>query len=160
MSTGKKLAQTAQMLAERPFHGRTEDQPSNLLPIVRLFPKWNLEQAERMWCAAFVYYCCIQAGFSIPYSPQECRSCSLAGCGGWEEFAQGDKRIAYYDGQQAIRDADFVWQEGDILLYDRVFINREHDHIGILLKLEEEKAGGCRRNVRTQLLQCCAQGEG
>ena len=35
MSTGKKLAQTAQMLAERPFHGRTEDQPSNLLPIVR-----------------------------------------------------------------------------------------------------------------------------
>ena len=110
MSTGKKLAQTAQMLAERPFHGRTEDQPSNLLPIVRLFPKWNLEQAERMWCAAFVYYCCIQAGFSIPYSPQECRSCSLAGCGGWEEFAQGDKRIAYYDGQQAIRDADFVWQ--------------------------------------------------
>ena len=137
MSTGKKLAQTAQMLAERPFHGRTEEQPSNLLPIVRLFPKWNLEQAERMWCAAFVYYCCIQAGFSIPYSPQECRSCNLAGCGGWEEFAQGDKRIAYYDGQQAIRDADFVWQEGDILLYDRVFINREHDHIGILLKLEE-----------------------
>ena len=48
MSTGKKLAQTAQMLAERPFHGRTEAQPSNLLPIVRLFPKWNLEQAERM----------------------------------------------------------------------------------------------------------------
>lgn len=126
------------MLAERPFHGRTEDQPSNLLPIVRLFPKWNLEQAERMWCAAFVYYCCIQAGFSIPYSPQECRSCSLAGCGGWEEFAQGDKRIAYYDGQQAIRDADFVWQEGDILLYDRVFINREHDHIGILLKLRKK----------------------
>lgn len=81
MSTGKKLAQTAQMLAERPFHGRTEDQPSNLLPIVRLFPKWNLEQAERMWCAAFVYYCCIQAGFSIPYSPQECRSCSLAADG-------------------------------------------------------------------------------
>ena len=78
-------------------------------------------------------------GESVPYSPQECRSCNLAGCGGWEEFAQGDKRIAYYDGQQAIRDADFVWQEGDILLYDRVFINREHDHIGILLKLEEEK---------------------
>ena len=147
MSTGKKLAQTAQMLAERPFHGRTEDQPSNLLPIVRLFPKWNLEQAERMWCAAFVYDCCIQAGFSIPYSPQECRSCSLAGCGGWEEFAQGDKRIAYYDGQQAIRDADFVWQEGDILLYDRVFINREHDHIGILLKLEEEKLVVAEGNV-------------
>lgn len=148
MSTGKKLAQTAQMLAERPFHGRTADQPSNLLPIVRLFPKWNLEQAERMWCAAFVYYCCIRAGFSIPYSPQECRSCSLAGCGGWEEFAQEDKRIAYYDGQQAIRDTDFVWQEGDILLYDRVFINKEHDHIGILLKLEEEKLVVAEGNVR------------
>ena len=65
----------------------------------------------------------------------------------WQGAAQGDKRIAYYDGQQAIRDADFVWQEGDILLYDRVFINREHDHIGILLKLEEEKLVVAEGNV-------------
>ena len=89
----------------------------------------------------------ITAVFRRDFPSRTVRRSSLAGCGGWEEFAQGDKRIAYYDGQQAIRDADFVWQEGDILLYDRVFINREHDHIGILLKLEEEKLVVAEGNV-------------
>lgn len=129
MSTRKKLVQTAKRLAELPFHGRTEEQESNLLPIVRLFPKWDLERAERMWCAAFVYYCCVQAGFQIPYSPKGCRTCSLAGCGGWEEFALSDSRIEYH-----LRESGFEPQAGDIVLYDRVFINREHDHIGIVLE--------------------------
>ena len=54
---------------------------------------------------------------------------SLAGCGGWEEFALSDSRIEYH-----LRESGFEPQAGDIVLYDRVFINREHDHIGIVLE--------------------------
>ena len=95
-----------------------------------MFPKWSVEQADRNWCAGFVYYCCVKAGFLILYSPDECVSCSLAGCGGWEDFALGDKRIEYHIGSDEI----FTPDAGDIVLYNRVFNNLEHDHIGIVLE--------------------------
>lgn len=87
MSTRKKLAQTAKRLAELPFHGRTEEQESNLLPIVRLFPKWDLERAERMWCAAFgicILLLCA-GGFSDSVQSkrvQNVQSCGLRRLGG------------------------------------------------------------------------------
>lgn len=31
-------------------------------PIIKYFPKWNIKEADRLWCAAFVYYCCMEAG--------------------------------------------------------------------------------------------------
>lgn len=130
MCSRKKLAEVAMKKALRPLHGVLPNEKSNLKPIVDLFPKWDIEEADRNWCAGFVYYCCVKAGFTIPYSPDECVSCSLAGCGGWEDFAIGDKRIEYYLGS----DHCFIPEVGDIVLYDRVFINREHDHIGIILE--------------------------
>lgn len=130
MCTRTKLADVAKAEVLKPFHGVLPNKDSNLKPIVDLFPKWNIQQADRNWCAGFVYYCCIQAGFLIPYSPDECVSCSLAGCGGWEDFAIGNKRIEYHLGN----DNTFSPEAGDIVLYDRVFINREHDHIGIILE--------------------------
>ncbi len=36
-------------------------------PIIKYFPKWNIKEADRLWCAEFVYYCCMEAG-------QECLS--------------------------------------------------------------------------------------
>lgn len=71
----------------------------------------------------------MEAGFVFPYCPDECVTCSLAGCGSWEEFAVGDPRIEYHK-----NDAAFTPGPGDIVLYDRVFIGREHDHIGIILE--------------------------
>jgi SAM-dependent methyltransferase len=134
MCTRRKLAKFAEVAAQKPFHGYIEKKESNLEPIVALFPKWNIKLADKNWCAAFVYYCCIQAGFQIPYSPNECISCSLAGCGGWEDFAIGDKRIEYHPGSVE----SFVPEAGDIVIYDRVFINVEHDHIGIVLENKED----------------------
>lgn len=130
MGTRIKLAEVAKDAAQKPFYGVLESQASNIQPIVALFPKWNVEEADKNWCAAFVYYCCVEAGFQIPYSPNECISCSLAGCGGWEDFALNDKRIEYHPGN----DDNFIPAAGDIVLYDRVFINAEHDHIGIILE--------------------------
>ena len=127
--TRERLAKIAREKARIPFHGYMEGQASNLEPIIQFFPKWTLKEADGLWCAAFVYYCCVEAGFAIPYRPQACITCNLAGCIAWEEFAIGDPQIAYHKGTEA-----FVPEKGDIVLYDRVFNNQEHDHIGIVLK--------------------------
>lgn len=78
-ATREALAFAAREAALKPFHGYLPGRESNLDPIVRRFPKWNLREADRLWCAAFVYHCCIEAGFAIPYSPDQCVTCSLAG---------------------------------------------------------------------------------
>ena len=128
-ATGKNLAKVAEKAAQIPFHGYMEGKESNLEPVIRFFPKWTLREADGLWCAAFVYYCCREAGFEIPIRPDECKTCNLAGCIAWEEFAQGDTLIEYRKGQEK-----FVPEAGDTVIYDRVFENREHDHIGIVLQ--------------------------
>lgn len=125
----KQLASVAKAMAQIPFHGFEEGETSNLEPIVSHFPGWTVEEADRLWCAAFVYYCCVEAGFDIPIRPGECKSCHLAGCIAWEELAMGDPRIEYHKERE-----DFAPEPGDIVLYDRVFENREHDHIGIIIE--------------------------
>ena len=129
-ATKEKLAKVAAEKAQVPFHGYIDGKSSTLGPVIRFFPKWTPEEADGLWCAAFVYYCCREAGFEIPIRPDECRSCHLAGCIAWEEFAKGDPRIEYHKGGEG-----FVPEAGDIVLYDRVFENREHDHIGIILEM-------------------------
>ena len=128
-ATRARLAQVAREMALVPFHGAAEGQESNLGPIVEPFPTWRVEEADGLWCAAFVYYCCRGAGFDFPIRPKACRSCHLAGCVAWEEWTNGDPRIEYHP-----RGDGFVPAEGDIVLYDRVFENAEHDHIGIVLE--------------------------
>ena len=127
--TREKLARIAREKALTPFHGYMPGKASNLEPVIRFFPTWSLKEADGLWCAAFVYYCCVEAGFEIPCRPKECVTCHLAGCVAWEEFAAGDRRIAYHKGTEA-----FAPEPGDIVLYDRVFNNQEHDHMGIVLQ--------------------------
>ena len=128
-ATREYLAEVAEKSAQIPFHGYLAGKESNLEPIIRFFPKWTLREADGLWCAAFVYYCCREAGFEIPIRPNACTTCHLAGCVAWEDFAQGDVRIAYYKGKES-----FVLEADDIVIYDRVFENREHDHMGIVLQ--------------------------
>ncbi|MBR6822441.1 MAG: GNAT family N-acetyltransferase [Clostridia bacterium] len=128
-ATRKYLAEVAKKAAQTPFHGYIEGKESNLEPIIRFFPKWTLREADGLWCAAFVYYCCREAGFEIPIRPDACKTCHLAGCIAWEELAQGNVKIGYHKGEEG-----FVPEAGDIVLYDRVFENKDHDHIGIVLE--------------------------
>ncbi len=141
-ATRAKLAEIAGERARRPFHGYTEDGESNLGPVIRFFPGWSLREADGLWCAAFVYYCCAEAGFEIPYRPDECVTCHLAGCIAWEEFAAGDDRIGFHQGSEA-----FVPEAGDIVIYDRVFDNREHDHMGIVLRKTDHMLIAAEGNV-------------
>ncbi len=141
-ATRKGLSEIARFLAELPFHGKIGDEKSNIAPLIAHFPKWSVDAAEDLWCAAFVYHCCISAGFEIPYSPDECVTCSLAGCGGWDEFARGDDRIGYYG-----REDGFTPDIGDIVLFDRVFCGAEHDHIGVVLNVTENEITCAEGNV-------------
>ena len=148
-ATREKLSKIAAELASLPFHGNGGGEKSNIAPLIAHFPKWSVEAAEGLWCAAFVYHCCLSAGYEIPYSPDECVTCSLAGCGGWDEFARGDDRIGYYG-----REDGFTPDVGDIVLFDRVFCDAEHDHIGIVLKVTEDDLTVAEGNIenRSQIM--------
>ena len=141
-TTREYLASVARDMALVPFHGAVDGLESNLAPIVRPFPRWSVREADGLWCAAFVYYCCMEAGFGIPYRPNECKTCHLAACYGWEEFAISDSRIEYHRGAD-----DFIPEAGDIVIYDRVFENKEHDHIGIVLEKRDHTLLAAEGNV-------------
>ena len=108
-------------------------------------PQWTLKEADGLWCAAFVYYCCREAGFDIPIRPEACKSCHLAGCIAWEEFAQRNVELAYHKGIEG-----FVPEAGDIVLYDRVFENKEHDHIGIVMENREDTILAAEGNINNK----------
>lgn len=124
-----KLAVIAREEAEKPYNGISGHCAANIQEIVARLPKWSVDEANGLWCAAFVYHCVILAGLKIPVRPKE-SSCSLAGCIAWEEWAHADRRIEYYRGNNN----DFQPVAGDIVLFDRVFNDTEHDHIGIVLE--------------------------
>ena len=128
-ATRLKLALIAEENARLPFHGFIEGQDSNLDPIIGSFPKWTLREADGLWCAAFVYHCCQEAGFDFPIRPRGCVTCHLAGCVAWEEFAVSDSQLEHHKGTEA-----FGPEAGDIVIYDRVFNGQEHDHMGIVLR--------------------------
>lgn len=141
-SSRNRLVEVAIRNAKLPYHGYLEGQDTNITPIIALFPKWNVKAADGYWCAAFVYYCCIEAGFQFPYSPDECETCSLAGCGGWEEFTMKNPNIEYHK-----RSEDFQPMPGDIVIYDKVFENQEHDHIGIIVKVNKKSIVAAEGNI-------------
>jgi len=133
MGTRYKLAHVAKTEAQRFLHGRVMCTEHNLHEIIESFPKFLIEEADGMWCAAFVYYCCKKAGFEIPIKPSTC-SCSFAGCIAWEEWAKADEKIIY----AASGERDFMPAPGDIVLFDKVFIDKEHDHIGVVIENRDE----------------------
>lgn len=95
MCDPSRLAVIAREEAEKPYNGKWNNRVPNIQDIVALFPKWSVDEANGLWCAAFVYHCVILAGFKIPVCPKEA-SCSLAGCTAWEEWAQADSHIRAY----------------------------------------------------------------
>ena len=127
-----ELANIARIEALKNYHGFVMETESILHDIIKYFPKWTIEEFDGKWCAAFVYHCCISAGLVIPVRPKECVSCNLAGCAAWEEWAMNDNRIAYHR-------ADTSYEPicGDIVIFDNVFCNSEHDHMGIVLENNE-----------------------
>ncbi len=138
-----RLAAIAREEAEKSYHGKQDGCAPNIQQIVARFPKWSVDEADGLWCAAFVYHCVLLTGYELPAHPEGAVSCSLAGCLAWEEWAQADARVAYYRGD----DCAFQPAAGDIVLFDRVFNNTEHDHIGVVLENHDDYIVTAEGNV-------------
>lgn len=133
------IARVAKEEASKFFHGDIMGVKSNLHPIAKLFPEsptWKLENWNNCWCSAFVYYCLIKAGISLPVRfPDERVSCNFAGCIAFEEWAKLDYNNFWIDKN----DKNFLIEIGDIVLFDYIFINKEHDHIGIVIDVKDKE---------------------
>ena len=105
--TRQALAAVAREKALLPFRG---GEGGNIAPLVAPFPKWSVAEADRLWCAAFVLHCCREAGFDIPYSPAECVTCSLAGCGGWEEGISSSMTMSFATGSMTTSALWWGWR--------------------------------------------------
>jgi hypothetical protein len=82
------------------------------------------------WCCAFVYYCCLRAGFRFPPKPVESFRYTLAAVPAWHSWAVVE---GFFEGVASAP------QIGDIALYNRVFDGQPLDHIGIVV---ETRPGG------------------
>lgn len=131
MSKREKLANVAKEEASKCFHGNVMTIESNLKPITTLFSGYTVGKFDGLWCAAFVYYCCIKTGFNIPVKyPNEKLNIIFAGCIDWEMWANLPENKFYYSRE----DIDFLPDKGDIVIYDKVFCDAPYDHIGIVIE--------------------------
>lgn len=128
MSKRESIAEIAEKLARKPFHGKVMRMKSNIGPIISHFPNWNYDDFDGKWCAAFVYHCCRKAGFSIPPRYPSKNFGSFAGVHAWLEWAKLAKNGFYY----SRKNTNFTPKRGDIVIFDNVFDPGPHDHIGII----------------------------
>jgi len=140
----RKLADISETLAGTNIIGIPGDEQYR--EICKFWPDIDIHKALRgSWCAAFVYYCCRQAGILLPirYPNGVCR---FAGVGAWLEWAQlPETGFLYYDGQ-----GGFTPQRGDIVIYEKLLSDDSHDHIGIVLDCDDREilvAEGNRDNM-------------
>lgn len=127
----QKLSTIAQQEAHKGYHGFVMGTKPNIEEIISLFPKWEIEKWDNHWCAAFVYYCCTKVGINLPMRyPDERISCNFAGCIAWEQWA----KLPEINFWHCSNEPQFTPEAGDIVLYDRVYENAEHDHIGIVIE--------------------------
>jgi len=138
------LAKIAYKEGTKCFHGNVMGLESNLDPIIELFPKWSKENWDNKWCAAFVYYCIIQAGVELPVRhPNEKITCNFAGCLAWEQWATLPENQYYIEIENNI----ISTEAGDIILYDNVFCDSSHDHIGIVIQDQNDEVVVAEGNI-------------
>jgi len=79
------------------------------------------------WCCAFVYYCCLQAGFRFPPKPEPGYRYTLAAVPAWHHWAMTEG--FFLPAKSATPEA------GDIVLFNCVDIGQPLDHIGVVLEI-------------------------
>jgi hypothetical protein len=95
------------------------------------------------WCGAFVYYCCIKAGFQIMPEPTELVNGSLAAVSTWHEWASlpGNHLLVAADGPPAV---------GDIVLFDELLEQKPLDHIGVVVGVGPDSITTAEGNVHNR----------
>ncbi|MGI6279097.1 MAG: CHAP domain-containing protein [Acutalibacteraceae bacterium] len=137
----KLLAKIARDEAVKFYHGFVMHTKPNFQDLIRPFGI-SEQQADRTWCGAFVHYCCKKAGFNLPAKPPG-SSFDFLKCYAWEDWAKADKNIDYFKAGNNGSTPEI----GDIVLYDKVFDNRENDHIGIIVDLNGDTITAAEGNI-------------
>jgi hypothetical protein len=124
-----RLAAVAEELARRPLIGDARQAGPDLDPILRHFPRAGTAQGFD-WCGAFVFHCCLEAGFALPIRhPDPAVPCRFAGVPAWPAWAHlPENGFSHAPGEPS-----FVPQRGDIVVYDNILGGGPHDHIGVVL---------------------------
>ncbi len=82
------------------------------------------------WCCAFVYYCCLRAGFRFPAKPVETYRFTLAAGPAWLNWAQSEGTFHSAKSSSA--------EVGDVVLLNRVYDGNPLDHTGIVVAVQSD----------------------
>lgn len=139
----KLLADIAETLANKKIYGILNDE--DFRSIIKYFPD-GYPALKSGWCAAFVYHCCMKAGFLLPIKFPFPVSCRFAGVVAWIEWAKLSENRFYYSRE----DKYFEPQRGDIVVFDNIFNNGLYDHVGIVLNNKNGVLETAEGNVNNQ----------
>jgi len=93
------------------------------------------------WCGAFVYYCCLQAGFPVSAKPVPSYRYTLAAVPAWHHWATATN---------IFHPSPDAGQLGDIALYNHVYDNNPLDHIGIVVETSPDAVLSAEGNNNNQ----------
>lgn len=136
------LARIAETLARKPLRGDRDQAGVDLAPILDHFVRTN-PRIGFDWCAAFVYHCCVEAGFDIPAQPPKPVRRSMAGVSAWLQWAKLPENRCCY----SAKNHAFTPQRGDLVVFDDLLGNGPHDHIGVVLAAQEHELTTAEGNV-------------
>ncbi|MHA3774683.1 CHAP domain-containing protein [Verrucomicrobiota bacterium sgz303538] len=132
-----KLADVSRREAERRLQGDANYAGLAIEPYLAVFrDALNLNcESDRFsnlnvgysWCCAFVYYCCLQAGFHFPPKPMPDYRYTLAAVPAWHHWATAGGFFLSGDTTPAVL--------GDIVLFNNVAGGQLLDHIGIVVEV-------------------------
>ena len=83
------------------------------------------------WCCAFVYYCCLQAGFTFPPKPIPEHRWTLGAVPVWYDWAILPENDFYFPADDDRRHPE----DGDIVLFSHLMEDKDLDHIGIAVSV-------------------------
>ncbi len=123
-----ELARIAEDLARKPLRGNLRKAGRDLAPLLGHFPR--KDECEGFdWCAAFVYHCCVTAGFRIPVKWPEPVPYTFAAVPAWLVWAKLPGHRLYFSARNPSRSP----QRGDLVIFDNLLGNGPHDHMGVVL---------------------------
>jgi hypothetical protein len=76
------------------------------------------------WCAAFVFYVVLKAGYKLKVTPFKNKRGTFGLVGIWFEWAVLEGKF---------KEKSYEPEPGDLVLYDKILSDSELDHIGIVL---------------------------
>lgn len=132
MSSRIRIANIAEELASKPLIGNEKKCGPDLEPILSYFPRED-KSIGFDWCAAFVYHCCLEAGLNLPVRYPEPVSRNFAWVEAWLEWGK------LYGLYRHASDLLFIPDQGDLIIFDNIVGNGLNDHIGVVLRIEQDK---------------------